>query len=265
MICTLVATVFQVVTEAQAAPVPVATAPWLDGRPTVMYVTQAPSWRPASDGPIHFVRFEEGFGPRCGLLDGETVLELSSDVFSAPVPTGRVLHRSEVRLLSPLSSEQIGTVAFLEPTTSSEFAAVELRLVDGSPKGPGDCFEVGDSANCIARSVLGLVVGARSRILGVTGATLIRERGAPKWQLALGPSLVQGSEPETTHRLPVHAVASAESLVRARGYRAGDLLLLDPRGSDQELGPGTREWVTHAKGVGELRNEVCVRRAEGEA
>ena len=105
MICTLVATVFQVVTEAQAAPV--ATAPWLDGRPTVMYVTQAPSWRPASDGPIHFVRFEEGFGPRCGLLDGGTVLELSSDVFSAPVPTGRVLHRSEVRLLSPLSSEQI--------------------------------------------------------------------------------------------------------------------------------------------------------------
>jgi hypothetical protein len=258
MICALVATAFQVATEAQAVPAAVATAPWLDGRPAVIYVAEAPSWRPGSDEPIHLVRFvapETGSEAQCGVLDGDNVLVVSGG-FSAPTPTGRVLRRSDVRLLSPLREDQISPVMLLEPSQDSRFAAVGLDLVPGSPWGPLDSFEVRPGTSCIVRQVLALVVGPSSTLFGVTGATLVREDGQQAWRLALGPSLVRGSRLGTSHRVPALGVSAAEALMAEVQYKDGGLLLLDPIGTGDAVKAESKEWITRTPGVGELRNVV---------
>ena len=255
----------QLVADAHAAPATMATAPWLDARPAVIYVAPSPAWRPGSDGPIHLVRYDSGEGPQCGVVDGDAILELKDDLFSAPTPTGRVLRTSDVQLLSPLSSEQVGTLVVLEqPGAGSGLVSVELELPGRHVAGPDEHIELMNFDSRMARGVLVLVAAGRGSLLGVTGGTLINVQEAGE-SLALGPSLVRGSDLALTHGVSSQAVAAAEVALSASHRRRGDLVLLPLPQTTKELRPGTHQWVTTAQGIGELQNRLSVGLAAGEA
>lgn len=252
VVCTLATALFQTFAEAHAAPATTAAAPWLDGRPVLISVAQAPTWRPGADGPLHFVRYDEGLGPRGGFLEGAVVLDVSGDVFGTPTPTGKMLRLSDVRLLSPVASHRLGGVTLLDLDTSADPAARAISLGEGSPIGPGDDFLV-RSTQCLVRSVLGAVVGGSSQLLGVTGGTLLHDPTPGAWQLALGPSLVLGSRLQTDHDVGASGVRALTATLSDGAYDPGDVLLLDLTGP-QPLTPRDGAWNSHIPGVGDLRN-----------
>ena len=56
----------------------------------------------AQQGPTHYVRYERAGTTSFGVLDGETVRELSGDIFQDPELTGNTFELAEVTLLVPL-------------------------------------------------------------------------------------------------------------------------------------------------------------------
>jgi 2-keto-4-pentenoate hydratase/2-oxohepta-3-ene-1,7-dioic acid hydratase in catechol pathway len=57
-----------------------------------------------------YVRYEQAGRVAYGLLDGETIREVSGDPFQSPRPTGRRVRAADVRLLAPLDPMRVGKV-----------------------------------------------------------------------------------------------------------------------------------------------------------
>src|SRR5918994_286662 len=54
-----------------------------------------------------YVRYESAGQVAYGLLEGETIRELSGDLFAAPKPTGRTVKLSEAKLLAPCEPKKV--------------------------------------------------------------------------------------------------------------------------------------------------------------
>lgn len=269
-ICVLVTTAFQVAAEWNAVPSPMATAPWLDGRPTTVLVTSAPEWRPGRDDPQRFVCFDDGRGPRYGILEGGSVLELRGDLF-APVATTGLTHRlSEVALLSPLGPDLPGRVLRLDDPPAPQAEARLTPLGSQRIAAPeGTCFRwSGDHAE--AEAVVGLVVGESGRsVFGLTAGVVLRDARSITG-LVLGPTVMRGitlpgrnptleladSVGQMADQRPVTSrlLRRAEARIASAGLSRGDLVVLG-RPSSVVLGvpPGERELRCHLTGVGESR------------
>ena len=61
----------------------------------------------AQQGQTHYVRYERAGTTSFGVLDGETVRELSGDLFQSPELTGETYELSEVKLLVPLDWKKV--------------------------------------------------------------------------------------------------------------------------------------------------------------
>ncbi len=61
----------------------------------------------AQQGPTHYVRFQRGSTIGLGIKDGDTVRELSGDLFANPKPTGKTYKLAEVKLLTPLDWKKV--------------------------------------------------------------------------------------------------------------------------------------------------------------
>jgi hypothetical protein len=269
-LCVLVTTAFQIAAERNAVPAPVATAPWLDGRPTTVLVTSAPEWRPGDGALLRFVCFDAGAGPHFGLLEGSSILELRDDLF-APVATTGATHRlSDVTLLSPLGPTLPGRVLRLDHSGGVPEGA-RLTSLEALPVvGPGAACVLGCAGQAHAEAVVGLVVGHGKRpLFGVTAGLLLSDARSVT-SLVLGPAVARGLDRigrdltleldagagRTSGRRVVTSqrMDAARRLVASAGLARGDLVLLGhPASVASGFRPSERALRCRLTAVGELR------------
>jgi 2-keto-4-pentenoate hydratase/2-oxohepta-3-ene-1,7-dioic acid hydratase in catechol pathway len=167
-----------------------------------------------------YVRYEAGGRTAYGILDGDTVRELSGDLFQSPAPTGKTLRRSEVTLLAPVVPSKVIAVGLNYKSHIGEtpaakypglFAKMPTSIVGPEaniviPPGAANVHFEGELVVIIGRRAKNVSVADAPRyIFGVTAGNDVSERD---WQRAdlqwfrakaadtfgpLGPVLVTGA------------------------------------------------------------------------
>lgn len=152
----------------------------------------APS--PADAQVTRYVRYAVGSAVSHGVLEGETIRELTGDLFTAPRPTGRTVKRSEVRLLAPVEPKKVIAVGLNYKTHLGERPAATypglFAKLPSSIVGPeADIVYPADAENLHFEGELVVVIGRRAQdvspadaprhVFGVTAGNDISERN---WQ-----------------------------------------------------------------------------------
>ena len=143
-----------------------------------------------------YVRYAVGDRVSFGVLEGETIRELSGDLFSAPRPSGQTRRLGEVRLLAPVVPGKVIAVGLnylthLGERPSATYPGLFAKL-PSSIVGPGaDIVYPADAENLHFEGELVVVIGRRARnvpagasaayIFGVTAGNDVSERN---WQRA---------------------------------------------------------------------------------
>ncbi len=124
-----------------------------------------------------YVRYQAGSRVAYGVLEGETIRELSGDPFSSPRRTGRTARLADVRLLAPLDPSRVGKVLGVainsrrpgreQPVDHPRwFAKLPTSLI-----GPNDSIEhPPEATNLDWEGELVLVIGRRCRHVSVEEA-----------------------------------------------------------------------------------------------
>jgi 2-keto-4-pentenoate hydratase/2-oxohepta-3-ene-1,7-dioic acid hydratase in catechol pathway len=166
-----------------------------------------------------YVRYSAGGAVSYGLVEGETVRQLSGDLFTTPRPTGRTVKLSAVKLLAPVEPKKVIAVGLNYKTHLGERPAAAypglFAKMPTSIIGPdADVIYPDDATNLHFEGELVVVIGKRAQrvpvdqaaqyIFGVTAGNDISERD---WQRAdlqwfrakasdtfgpLGPVIVRG-------------------------------------------------------------------------
>ena len=166
-----------------------------------------------------YVRYEAAGRTSYGILDGETIRELSGDLFASPTPTGRTRKLAEVRLLAPCEPRKVIAVGLNYRSHIGERPAAKypglFAKLPSSIIGPGGTIVFPPGAgNVHFEGELVVVIGRRARnvaaadaaqyILGVTAGNDVSERDWQKQDLQwfrakasdtfgpLGPAIVKG-------------------------------------------------------------------------
>jgi 2-keto-4-pentenoate hydratase/2-oxohepta-3-ene-1,7-dioic acid hydratase in catechol pathway len=174
---------------------------------------------PSAAQVTKYVRYESAGRVSYGLLDGETVRELSGDLFGAPKPTGRTLKLADVKLLAPCDPKKVIAVGLnykshLGERPSAAYPGLFAKMPT-SIVGPEAAIVFPDGAkNVHFEGELVVVIGKRARkvaaadaaqyIFGVTAGNDVSERDWQKQDLQwfrakasdtfgpLGPAIVKG-------------------------------------------------------------------------
>jgi len=143
-----------------------------------------------------YVRYSVAGATSYGLLDGQTVRELSGDLFSAPTPTGRTHRLDQVKLLAPVVPGKVIAVGLNYLTHLGERPAATypglFAKMPTSIVGPdADVIYPADATNLHFEGELVVVIGRRAQnvsvadapsfVFGVTAGNDISERD---WQRA---------------------------------------------------------------------------------
>lgn len=143
-----------------------------------------------------YVRYAAGNAVAYGILDGETIRELSGDLFDSPRPTGRTVRRADVRLLAPVEPKKVIAVGLNYKTHLGERPAAAypglFAKLPSSIVGPdADIIYPADAENLHFEGELVVVIGRRAQnvspadaprhIFGVTAGNDVSERN---WQRA---------------------------------------------------------------------------------
>ncbi|HEX9563346.1 MAG TPA: fumarylacetoacetate hydrolase family protein [Gemmatimonadaceae bacterium] len=166
-----------------------------------------------------YVRYTVGGTTSYGILEGQTVRELSGDLFASPRATGRSLRLDQVRLLAPVEPGKVIAVGLNYLTHLGERPAAAypglFAKMPTSIVGPdSDVIYPADATNLHFEGELVVVIGRRAHdvtaaqapnhVFGVTAGNDISERD---WQRAdlqwfrakasdtfgpLGPAIVTG-------------------------------------------------------------------------
>ena len=143
-----------------------------------------------------YVRYSAGGATSYGLLDGQTVRELSGDLFSAPRPTGRTHGLDQVKLLAPVVPGKVIAVGLNYLTHLGERPAATypglFAKMPTSIVGPdADVIYPADATNLHFEGELVVVIGRKAQnvsvadapnyVFGVTAGNDISERD---WQRA---------------------------------------------------------------------------------
>ena len=149
----------------------------------------------ASDQQVtRFVRFAHQDRISYGVLDGETVRELSGDLFAAPRATGRAFPVGSVRLLAPVTPSKVIAVGLnyqshLGGRAASAYPGLFAKFPT-SVAGPGDSIVMPpDATDLHYEGEMVIVIGrpgrdvageaARDYVFGVTAGNDVSERA---WQ-----------------------------------------------------------------------------------
>jgi 2-keto-4-pentenoate hydratase/2-oxohepta-3-ene-1,7-dioic acid hydratase in catechol pathway len=136
-----------------------------------------PSARLTAQSVVRYVRYAAARDTSFGILEGETIRQLSGDPFRAPRPTGRSLRLSDVRLLAPVDPMRVTKVLGVAINTRRPgreemvphprwFAKLPTSLV-----GPDADVEHPPEANNLDwEGELVLVIGRRARHVSVADA-----------------------------------------------------------------------------------------------
>jgi 2-keto-4-pentenoate hydratase/2-oxohepta-3-ene-1,7-dioic acid hydratase in catechol pathway len=166
-----------------------------------------------------YVRYEAGGRASYGLIEGDSVHELSGDLFASPTQTGRTLKLADVKLLAPCEPEKVIAVGLNYTSHIGERPAAAypglFAKLPSSIIGPGATIVFPEGAkNVHFEGELVVVIGKRARnvaasdaaqyIFGVTAGNDVSERDWQKQDLQwfrakasdtfgpLGPVIVQG-------------------------------------------------------------------------
>lgn len=141
-----------------------------------------------------YVRYTEGGRTSFGLLDDQTVRELSGDLFTSPRPTGRTMRLDQVKLLAPVTPGKVIAVGLNYKTHLGERPAATypglFAKMPSSIIGPeADVIYPSDATNLHFEGELVVVIGRTAQnvspadapryIFGVTAGNDISERD---WQ-----------------------------------------------------------------------------------
>jgi len=132
---------------------------------------------PLSAQAIHYVRYQHGEQISYGILNGQTIRELSADPFSSPRATGRTARLTDVKLLSPIDPARGGKVLGVAINTRRPgreapvphprwFAKLATSLVGTE----GDVEHPPEASNFDWEGELVLVIGRRARHVSVEEA-----------------------------------------------------------------------------------------------
>jgi 2-keto-4-pentenoate hydratase/2-oxohepta-3-ene-1,7-dioic acid hydratase in catechol pathway len=166
-----------------------------------------------------YVRFESAGRVAYGLLEGETIRELSGDLFASPKPTGRSVKLADVKLLAPCDPKKVIAVGLnykshLGERPSATYPGLFAKL-PSSIVGPEAAIVFPPGAkNVHFEGELVVVIGKRAQnvpaadaaqyIFGVTAGNDVSERDWQKQDLQwfrakasdtfgpLGPVIVKG-------------------------------------------------------------------------
>ena len=141
-----------------------------------------------------YVRYSANGTTAYGILDGETIRELSGDFFHSPTPTGKTVRRSEATLLAPVVPSKVIAVGLnykshLGETPAAKypglFAKMPTSIVGPEaniviPPGAGNVHFEGELVIVIGRRAKNVsVTDAPQYIFGVTAGNDVSERD---WQ-----------------------------------------------------------------------------------
>jgi 2-keto-4-pentenoate hydratase/2-oxohepta-3-ene-1,7-dioic acid hydratase in catechol pathway len=170
-----------------------------------------------------YVRYELGGRTSYGVLDGETVRELSGDLFASPRPTGNTARLSTVKLLAPVIPSKVIAVGLNYQTHLGQRAAAAypglFAKLPTSIVGPeANIVYPADATNLHYEGEMVLVIGKRaanvpeaeamSYVFGVTAGNDVSERNWQQKDLQwfrakasdtfgpLGPAIVTGLDPD---------------------------------------------------------------------
>lgn len=148
-----------------------------------------------SDAQVtRYVRYAVGDRDAFGILEGETIRELSGDLFSSPRPTGQTRRLGDVRLLAPVVPGKVIAVGLNYLTHLGERPAATypglFAKLPSSIIGPeADIVYPADAGNLHFEGELVVVIGKRAQhvpvgesaayIFGVTAGNDVSERN---WQ-----------------------------------------------------------------------------------
>jgi 2-keto-4-pentenoate hydratase/2-oxohepta-3-ene-1,7-dioic acid hydratase in catechol pathway len=124
----------------------------------------------AQDGVTRYVRYQRGERVAYGILEGETVREISGDLFGEHRPTGATARLSEVRLLAPVDPARVRKVlgvAINSKRPGRETALAHPRWFAKLPTSlndpEGDIELPPEAANLNYEGELAVVIGRRGR------------------------------------------------------------------------------------------------------
>jgi 2-keto-4-pentenoate hydratase/2-oxohepta-3-ene-1,7-dioic acid hydratase in catechol pathway len=143
-----------------------------------------------------YVRYAAGNATVYGILEGETIRELSGDLFDAPRPTGRTVRRADVRLLAPVEPGKVIAVGLnykshLGERPAATYPGLFAKLPSSIVGPDADIVYPADAENLHFEGELVVVIGRRAQnvspaeaprhIFGVTAGNDVSERN---WQRA---------------------------------------------------------------------------------
>jgi 2-keto-4-pentenoate hydratase/2-oxohepta-3-ene-1,7-dioic acid hydratase in catechol pathway len=170
-----------------------------------------------------YVRYELAGKTSFGILDGETVRELSGDLFASPKPTGKTAALGAVKLLAPVVPSKVIAVGLNYQTHLGQRAAAAypglFAKMPTSIVGPeANIVYPADATNLHYEGELVLVIGKRASnvdtasamryVFGVTAGNDVSERDWQQKDLQwfrakasdtfgpLGPAIVTGLNPD---------------------------------------------------------------------
>jgi 2-keto-4-pentenoate hydratase/2-oxohepta-3-ene-1,7-dioic acid hydratase in catechol pathway len=177
----------------------------------------------AAQAQTKYIRYELAGKTAYGILEGETVRELSGDLFASPKPTGKTAKLSAVKLLAPVVPSKVVAVGLNYQTHLGTRAAAAypglFAKLPTSIVGPeADIIYPSDANNVHYEGELVLVIGKRasnvdtasamSYVFGVTAGNDVSERDWQQKDLQwfrakasdtfgpLGPAIVTGLNPD---------------------------------------------------------------------
>ncbi|OFW07925.1 MAG: fumarylacetoacetate hydrolase [Acidobacteria bacterium RIFCSPLOWO2_02_FULL_67_36] len=166
-----------------------------------------------------YVRYESGGKISYGVLEGDTIRELSGDLFASPAPTGTTLKLAAVKLLAPCEPKKVIAVGLNYKTHLGErpaaaypglFAKLPTSIIGPDativyPEGAGNVHYEGELVVVIGRRAHNVAAAdAAQYIFGVTAGNDVSERDWQKQDLQwfrakasdtfgpLGPAIVKG-------------------------------------------------------------------------
>lgn len=166
-----------------------------------------------------YVRYEAGGRIAYGLLDGDTVRELSGDLFASPKPTGRTSKLASVKLLAPCEPKKVIAVGLnyrshLGERPSATYPGLFAKMPTSIVGPDADIVYPDGARNVHFEGELVVVIGKRAQkvaaaeaaqyIFGITAGNDVSERDWQKSDLQwfrakasdtfgpLGPAIVRG-------------------------------------------------------------------------
>jgi 2-keto-4-pentenoate hydratase/2-oxohepta-3-ene-1,7-dioic acid hydratase in catechol pathway len=169
---------------------------WLSVAVVLLFAIVCAASVSAQAGVTKYVRYSAGGQVHYGILQGDTIAELSDDLFDNPRPTGRTVKLADATLLAPCTPSKVIAVGLNYQTHLGQRAAAAypglFAKLPTSIVGPGEAIVVPpDAKNVHYEGEMVVVIGRRAQnvpesnagqyVFGVTAGNDVSERD---WQKA---------------------------------------------------------------------------------